>query len=108
MPGKAAKEVFKLSNSNALVYVYGSTIKLIFPHELATSQTIHSYCLTRSSGISDDNGYCLISRYQIIRFGVRSTTEVQAINLKTGTIKQLPPMHVGRFFSQESFVTPKT
>ena len=99
-PGKSAKEAYRLGikECDLLIYIRASTVKLIIPRKLSTPEGIETYKLSSNSGSSDDNGYCLLSRYKVIRFGVKLSPEVHSIDLKEGTITPLPPMHVGRSY----------
>jgi hypothetical protein len=99
-PYKSAKEAYRLgiNECNLLVYIRASTVKLILPSKLSTPEGIETYELSSDSGPSNDNGYCLLSRYKVIRFGVNLSPAVHSIDLKEGTITPLPPMHVGRSY----------
>ena len=99
-PDKSARDTYRLGGylATTLVYVRDYTIKLISVKGLPSSSAIKKFTLKTESGRSDDNGYCLISRLRVIRFGVQHSTIVQDINLKTGEISLLPPMSETRIY----------
>lgn len=99
-PDQSALEAFRQDSNfeQFLVYIQDRTVKLVHVPKLLSSEGVIEYTLNTVSGPSDDNGYCLISRYRVIRFGVVGKPEVQDIDLRTGSISELPQMQVGRTY----------
>jgi len=95
-PDNSAQEAFRLGRlpTDTLVYVRSRIVKLISVLTLAVTK----YKLKLDSGLSDKNGYCLVSRYRVICFGVQESPKVLDINVKTGAISQLPPMRESRIY----------
>ena len=97
----SAQEAYRLSRypyKTTLVHVQNSTVKLVSIPDLPDKAAISEYTLTTNSGLSDENGYCLISVKRLFRFGVKELTNVQNIDLAKGTITPLPPMSVPRHY----------
>ena len=99
-PDKSAKDTYRIGvyPPTTLVFLRNSTVKLIAVHLLPSPAAVTEFSLTCDSGPSDENAYCLISRRRVLRFGVGFNTTVQEIDLRTGTIIELPSMKVARTY----------
>lgn len=99
-PYNSAQEAFRenVNFETFLVFVRDRTVKLVSVPKLSRSEAVTECILNTDSGPSDDNGYCLVSRYRVIRFGVVTKPAVQDIDLRTGNIRELPQMQVGRTY----------